>query len=186
MPVAAEDLEDPARLAAAQPVARDQVELAEDFKGGGEIPKVARTTPLDVKVGDVETFWVSNVSDNTNYEVQAELRYAGPIVLMYVDTAEDVDQDDIERSAKAFEDEIYPRTRAIFGQELSPGIDGDPRLTVLNTPVQGAGGYFSSADTVVKAVNRFSNEREMFVIAIDLTRSAPMPMRRRWRTSSSI
>jgi immune inhibitor A len=166
-PIDAADIDDPARIAAAAPAARDQVELAEDFTGVGEIPTVARTTPLDVKVGDVETFWVSNVSDNTNYEVEAALRYAGPIVLMYVDTSVDVDQDAIERSAKAFEDEIYPRTRAIFGQELSPGIDGDPRLTILNTPVQGAGGYFSSADTVVKAVNRFSNEREMFVIGID-------------------
>jgi hypothetical protein len=166
-PVAAGELDDPARIAAAAPAERDQVTLAEDFKGVGEIPRVARTGPLDVKVGDVETFWVSNVSDNTNYTVVAELRYAGPTVLMYVDTSVDVDQEDIERSARVFEEQIYPRNHGLFGQELSPGIDGDPRLTILNTPVQGAGGYFSSADGVVKAVNRFSNEREMFVIGID-------------------
>ncbi|MFL5805410.1 MAG: hypothetical protein ACJ8CR_27180 [Roseiflexaceae bacterium] len=166
-PAAAEELDDPARIAAAVPADRDQVALAEAFKGLGEIPKVARTQPLDVKVGDVETFWVANVRDNTNYTVKAELRYVGPIVLMYVDTSVDVKQDDIEKSAKDFEEKVYPRDRELFGQELSPGIDGDPRLTVLNTPVQGAGGYFSSADGVVKAVNRFSNEREMFVIGID-------------------
>jgi immune inhibitor A len=166
-PGANADLEDPARIAAAVPGERDQVALAEAFKHTGDIPKVARTTPLDVKVGDVETFWVANVRDNTNYTVTAKLRYAGPVALMYVDTAADVDQANIEKSAREFEEKIYPRDRELFGQELSPGIDGDPRLTVLNTPVQGAGGYFSSADTVVKAVNRFSNEREMFVIGID-------------------
>ena len=86
---------------------------------------------------------------------------------MYVDTSVEVDRADIERSAKEFEQRIYQRDRELFGQELSPGIDGDVRLTILNTPLQGAGGYFSSADGVVKAVNRFSNEREMFVTGIN-------------------
>jgi hypothetical protein len=160
-------LDETARVAAAEPLARDQVALAEALKGVGDVPDVARTAPLDVKVGDVETFWISNVTDGTNYQISARLRYAGPVALMYVDTSVDVVQADIEKSAREFEDRIYPRDRALFGAELSPGIDGDPRLTILNAPVQGAGGYFSSADTVVKAVNRFSNEREMFVIAID-------------------
>jgi hypothetical protein len=160
-------LDDPATLAAAQPQGRDQVALTEAFKGTGPIPRVVRTTPLDVKVGDIETFWVSDVLNDTNYQVEARLRYAGPVALMYVDTSVDVDQSDIERSAKEFEEQIYPRDRQIFGEELSPGIDGDPRLTILNTPVRGAGGYFSSADGVPKQVNRFSNEREMFVIGID-------------------
>jgi hypothetical protein len=160
-------LESADRLATAQPAPRDQVALAEAFKGVGEIPEVARTAPLDVKLGDVETFWVSDLANNTNYQVQAELRYIGKVVLMYVDTSVKVDQADIERSAREFEDRIYPRDHALFGHELSPGIDGDPRLTILNTAVRGAGGYFSSSDSVVKAVNRFSNEREMFVIGID-------------------
>lgn len=160
-------LDDPAALATALPLPRDQVELAEAFKGLGDIPAVARTTPLTVQVGDVETFWVADLRTDTNYEVKAELRYAGPVVLMYVDTGVEVEQSAIERSAKDFEQRIYARTRALFGNELAPGVDGDPRLTILNTPLQGAGGYFSSADGVVKAVNRFSNEREMFVIGIN-------------------
>ena len=162
-------VDDPARIAAAEPLERDQTTLVEQFKNTGDLPDVARTTPLEVAVGDVETFWVANVLDDTNYTVTARLRYAGPVVLMYVDTSveDEVDQEDIEQSAATFEEEIYPRTRELFGEELSPGIDGDPRLTILNMPVQGAGGYFSSADGVVKAVNRFSNEREMFVIGID-------------------
>jgi hypothetical protein len=161
------DLDDPARIAAADPAERDQVALAEAFKSIGDVPDVARTTPLDVKVGDTETFWVADVIQDTHYLVTATLRYAGPRALMYVDQSVDVDQADIEKSAQLFEEQIYPRNRELFGEELSPGIDGDVRLTILNTPVQGAGGYFSSADTVVKAVNRFSNEREMFVVAID-------------------
>ncbi|HZG68868.1 MAG TPA: hypothetical protein VEZ12_19165, partial [Herpetosiphonaceae bacterium] len=164
---AAGAVDDPAIVAAAMPEERDQIALAEAFKGTGDLPEVARTTPLDVQVGNVESFWVGDIIDDTNYLVTATLRYAGPVVLMYVDNEMEVEQEDIERSARTFENEIYPRDRELFGEERSPGIDGDPRLTILNTAVRGAGGYFSSADAVVKAVNRFSNEREMFVIGID-------------------
>src|SRR5439155_22809339 len=132
-----EAIDDPARIAAAVPEARDQVDLAEAFKHIGDIPRVARTAPLDVHVGDVETFWVADVLRNTNYPVTATLRYAGPVVLMYVDTSLEVDQAAIERSAKDFETRIYARDHALFGEELSPGIDGDPRLTILNTALRG-------------------------------------------------
>ena len=156
------------RIAAAIPLPRDQVTLAEALKGIRDVPRVARTTPLDVKVGDVETFWVANFADNTRIQVDAKLRYAGPVVLMYVDTRIEaaVDQAAIEQSAREFEQMIYPRNHALFGVEATPGVDGDPRLTVLNALVPGIGGYFSAADGVVKAVNRFSNEREMFVINV--------------------
>ncbi|HEU5015803.1 MAG TPA: hypothetical protein VFT66_24980 [Roseiflexaceae bacterium] len=157
-------LDDQATLDAAKPLARDQLALAEQFKGIGDVPAVARTTPLNVKVGDTENFWVSDLSTNQQYQVQAKLRYAGPVALMYIDTQLDVPQSGIESAAKEFEQKIYPRDHELFGTERSPGVDGDPRITILTTEVRGAGGYFSSADSVVKAVNRFSNEREMFII----------------------
>src|SRR5262249_32816688 len=96
----------------------------------------------------------------------------GPVALMYVDThiEASVDQAAIERSAREFEQQIYPRDRALFGAEASPGVDGDARLTVLNTTLSGGiAGYFSAADEVVKAVNRFSKGGEFFVI--NVTRS---------------
>jgi immune inhibitor A len=166
----ADALDDPARIAAAAPAPRDQLALAEALKGIGGIPAVARTTPLDVKVGDVEKFWVADFTTNTNFQISAKLRYAGPVVLMYVDSAIEaqVDQAALEQSAKQFEQEIYPRDRALFGQELSPGVDGDPRLTILNTVLRGGVvGYFYSSSSVVKAVNRFSNERDMFMMSIN-------------------
>ena len=108
-------IDDPANIAAAVPAERDEVALVEAFKKTGPLPRVARTTPLDVKVGAVETFWVTDLLDDTNYTVKAALRYAGPIVLMYVDTSLSVDQAKIERSSRSFEVQIYTRTRALFG-----------------------------------------------------------------------
>lgn len=158
------DSGDEARIAAAQPQPRDEIALTEAFRGTGPLPRVARTHPLDVKVGDVETFWMSDPANGKNRQIQARLRYAGPNVLMYLDTSLTVEQALIERSAKQFEQRIYPRNRLLFGPETAPGVDGDPRLTILNTLIQGAGGYFSPNDRVVRAANRFSNERDMFVI----------------------
>jgi immune inhibitor A len=163
-PVAvAAPIDEIAAIAAHQPAPRDQHALAVAFNGI-DAPDVGWTEPLDVQPGAVETFWVADVSNGVNYTITAQLRYAGPVVLMYVDTTLDIPQHDIERSAKVFEERIYPRNRFLFGAERIPGIDGDVRLTVLNTRIRGAGGYFSSADGVSRAVNRFSNERDMFVI----------------------
>ncbi len=164
----AADADELARIAAATPLRRDQVALAEALKGIGAVPTVARTTPLDVKVGDVEKFWVADLATNTNYQIEARLRYAGPVALMYVDTTIDADQTALDQSAKEFEQQIYPRDRELFGHEDAPGIDGDARLTIVNTVLRGgAAGYFSGSDGVVSAVNRFSNQRDMFVMGVN-------------------
>ncbi len=165
--VATAVLDDPTRIAAAQPVVRDPAALMRAFKQAGAVPSVTRTTPLDVQEGAVETFWVSDAPGHPPYTITARLRYVGPVALMYVDTRVTVDQGVLERAATTFEAQIYPRTRALFGLERAPGIDGDPRLTILHTPLASVGGYFSSADALPRAINRFSNEREMFVINLD-------------------
>ena len=87
---------------------------------------------------------------------------------MYVDTRSrpNVDQAAIEQSASEFEQRSTRVTARCLARRLSPGVDGDPRLTVLNALVPGVGGYFLGGRWRVKAVNRFSNEREMFVINV--------------------
>jgi immune inhibitor A len=162
--LAAAAADDEARIAAARPQVRDALALAQALRGTGPLPRVARTTPLKVKVGDIERFWVHDPASAENAQIEARLLYAGPHVLMYVDTAIEPDQNLVEQSAREFEEQIYVRNRQLFGPEQAPGIDGDPRLTILNTTIRGAGGYFSPDDSVVRAANRFSNERDMFVI----------------------
>ncbi len=155
--------------AALQRPPRDQVELARALGGVTDASAVARTTPLDVQVGDVEQFWVTSTATNRTYTVTAELRYAGPVVLMYVEQGLIIDQATLEQAARVFEEQIYPRTRELFGSELQPGVDGDLRITILNgrSPGGGVAGYFSSRDSVPRSVNRFSNEREMFFMNIE-------------------
>lgn len=147
---------------------RDQVQLAYEFGRTTTLTRVARTTPLEVQVGDVETFFISDQANNSNYTIEATLVLALEHVLVYVEKGLDLDLAALERSARQFNDQIYPRNRELFGSEWTPGVDGDPRLTILNARIPGSvGGYFSGSDEVPRSVNPFSNEREMFYINID-------------------
>ena len=146
---------------------RDLVSLAVEFGRTDSEQRVARTTPLDVQQGDKQVFTVADVAADRNYEITATLVLLLDHVLVYVEDGVDIDQAALERSARQFNDEIYPRNRELFGSEWNPGVDGDPRITILNARIQGAGGYFSGSDEVPRSVNRYSNEREMFYINID-------------------
>ncbi len=164
----AEPIGELAQIAAAHRVPHDRVMLAKALGNKAHIQEVARILPLQVQVGDVESFWVSNLALDKNHVVTAELRYAGPVVLMYVEQGLQQDQATLEETAKTFEEEIYPFTRYLFGSEWQPGVDGDSRITILNVSNQGdsAIGYFSARDSTPKRVNRYSNEREMFYMKI--------------------
>ncbi len=76
----------------------------------------------------------------------------------------------LARSAEAFDTRILPTTRAFFGSEWSPGIDGDPRLHILNVSPKQVGqtavGYYSSTDEYSRLANPYSNEREMFYVVL--------------------
>lgn len=167
------DAADVVAIEASPRVIRNQVTLARELgtcrQDPDTCPTVARTTPLDVHVGELQRFWVTDFNTNTQHQINAELRYAGPVVLMYVEQGLTYDQADLEQAAQTFERKIYPHTREIFGSEQQPGVDGDNRLTILNAddPSGSVLGYYSSQDSLPTQVNRFSNERDMFFMNAD-------------------
>ncbi len=171
-PTATPVADEVAAIDTAARIPNDRVRLARALTGDQQLPDAARTAPLEVQVGDVRQFWVSDIVANLNEEITAELRYSGPHVLMYVQQGADVDQASLEEAARTFEQEIYPRTRSFFGSEAQPGVDGDNRIVVLNVGriTGGIIGYFSARDTVPVAVNRYSNEHEMFYMNLSSLR----------------
>lgn len=149
---------------------RNPRELAQQFKGPGvPIPVVVNPTPPTYRVGDKETFWVSNLDADENFEITAELRYITPHVYMWVQEGRKVDREALERSAERFETQSYPTNRRFFGSEWSPGVDNDVHLHILHSGGLGSSvaGYFSGADEYSRLVNEFSNEKEMFYINLD-------------------
>ncbi len=148
----------------------DLHELAIRFLGvPSDTPRVASVTNPDYPVGTVRTFNVSNLDAEQNYQIDADLVYKTPHVYMWVEQGLSVNMQDIQEAADLFESHTYPTDREFFGSEWTPGVDGDPHLSILHASDLGqtVAGYFSSADEYVKAVRTDTNEMEMFYIHID-------------------
>ncbi|MEK7615713.1 MAG: hypothetical protein AAB420_00725 [Patescibacteria group bacterium] len=64
-----------------------------------------------------------------------------------------------------FDTKIYPLETGFFGLDPIPGIDGDPRITMLLTALRSnVGGYFDSAHGYSKTTVPYSNQREMLYL----------------------
>jgi hypothetical protein len=76
----------------------------------------------------------------------------------------------LQRAARVFEAQIYPRVRQALGSEWSPGVDNDPHIVILHATGIGEGvaGYATSVDEFPRAVEPFSNEAEMIVASASL------------------
>jgi len=83
----------------------------------------------------------------------------------YVDDAVGGDATAFRSAAEQFDATVWPAVTGVFGQPASPGVDGDPRIIVLQADLGGgAGGYYSGDDAYLRSVRRYSNEAEMVYI----------------------
>src|SRR4030042_3523178 len=71
----------------------------------------------------------------------------------------------IRALALEFDQKIYPKLTQVYGSPWEPGIDNDPRITILISRIkEGAGGYFNSGDEYTIEQVATSNEREMIYL----------------------
>lgn len=162
-PTAAEDA---AQLRQINLPMRDLVQLTEQYK---QVEVPAQVIHAAVNVGDVVSFWYEDQENEVEIEAEARLVAQSETLNMWVEEGVEIDQQDLETTLEILENEIFPRNRALFGQESRPGIDGDERLNILHVAEMGGGviGYFSSADAFPSEVNPFSNGRDMFYINLE-------------------
>ncbi len=159
-------------LADANVPPRDLGDLAQRLNGVTDIPE-APTTPIRVyQEGDTDQFWVHKLDDDV-IQVTARLIYMNDVVYMWVQEGYSVDRGRVQIVADRFASEIYQPVRDVFGNEASPGIDGDPRLHILHTDQLGSGvaGYFYSISEYPQAAISSSNQREMFFISVGMLNS---------------
>ena len=142
-------------------------------KSGQPIPRVVNPLPVAYEVGRQDTFHVTDIANRNVYPLQATLHVVTDHAYWYIADGVQFNLDDLENSARVFEEEIYPRVTAVFGTELVPGVDNDVHLTVLHAPLSGAAGYYSSVDEYPSIVHPHSNQREM----IYMTSSLPLNSR---------
>lgn len=157
-------------LEAAVVPASDPTELAQRFRGAGEIPPPP-TTAQPRQVGDQEKFWIINSETDEEFQIDATLHVVGEHIYMWVENGAPVRDADLQALADAFDSKIYNGVRKLWGGESSPGIDGDTRLYGLFAYNLGTGilAYFASRNTYPSAVYPTSNQHEMFLFNLDST-----------------
>lgn len=170
-----------AALSQARQPERDNIELAQLYQGfSGEIP-VPPLAGAALTVGTTQQLNVLNNDDNTMSAIEVELLVVSDHAYFWFDTGPGSfrpSESDLNEAATAFDD-IYENVISFFGSEDNPGVDGDPRvhivnaspLALCNVTVETAGscglaGYFSSFDLLPEVVDAESNGREMFVMNV--------------------
>lgn len=144
--------------------------LAIKYKGlPADTPEKTCTAPHPYTLGDQETFIAFNNDTQEQFDVTATLIAVTDRAYMWLDNrwAAIIDRARLIQSAQRFTDHIYDRNRALFGSELSPGIDCDPRLHILNLSGTAAGGYFWSVDQYPAVVRSDSNEKDVLYIDVE-------------------
>jgi hypothetical protein len=148
----------------------DPFALTQAIRGRNGTPgpfQPARSAPLDRQVGDRDEFYYYNDNTKTNQKLTAVVRQRSDHAYWYVQDGIAVDPSRLQQTVLEFEGKIYPTDHSLFGDEWTPGIDDDPRITILIARIPNVGGYFSAADELPRWVNPFSNEREIIYVNIE-------------------
>lgn len=125
----------------------------------GKYNLTARTiTAAPYQVGDSRIFYTGSGS------LEATLVAATTHAYFWVENGLDLEETAVIAAANKLENEYYPLLVALFGQEWQPGIDNDPRFSVLHLRLPAAAvelGFFSSIDEYPRTLYYDSNEQEM-------------------------
>ena len=147
----------------------DLRELAMRLEGKREIPEIMPDDPIQYQTGDIESFWVTNVDTNDNFQVSTRLAYITDHAYYWVEEGVEYNFNELKMLADTFENQIYPTNREFFGSEWTPGIDNDEHLYIVYAGNLGVylGGYFSSVDSIHPDAHEYSNAHETFVFNSD-------------------
>lgn len=156
----------------------DPVELARRYQGIGVIAKPAAPA-AERTIGESRQFVVPRITPGVIggtsppdvVTVSATLLARSEHAYFYFDAALGVDAAAAEGAARRFEAATWPRVTGVFGAPPSPGVDGDPRIIVLQTDLGAVGGFHQREDVFPRTVLPQSNEAEMVYLdsAIDLS-----------------
>ncbi len=156
------------------PPPRNDIQLAEDFRGitVTQINAPLVTEPLTV--GTQQSFSVNDFATNERSTPIFELKYVSDHAYFWFDTTDGLEeplQSNLQAAGDAF-DQIYEDVTFYFGPEDNPGIDGDPRVHIVNAaPLTLCGGsscgilgYVDSSNFLPQEAFPTSNAKEMFVM----------------------
>ena len=128
-------------------------------------------------LGEHHTFFVNSTYDAlARTSIPVTLKYVGVHAYFYVDDAyldslrlreRAVFDQQVMALAQEFDNNIYPKETAFWGSEANPGIDNDPKITILlERLASGTGGYFDSVNGYATSRVSSTNQREMITANI--------------------
>jgi hypothetical protein len=154
------------------PPIRDLLDLARRFRGYPyDGPAVARTTPFDYKPGDQADFTLIDLDNTRPYTITATVQRVTDHAYFFVQNGSPYTESGLDRITSDFETSVWPQITGAFGEPETPGVDGDPRITILHADLRGAGGYVSASDSYPSAAVPRSAEREILYIEDDVLSS---------------
>ncbi|MCP5095222.1 MAG: hypothetical protein GY943_06695 [Chloroflexi bacterium] len=116
------------------------------------------------RVGDTRSFY------NGSNQIDATLMAVGEHAYFWVENGIDLEQTAVSAAADRFETEYYPYVIALFGDVWTPGIDNDPRFSILHVS-EGTDdelGRFDSTDEFPRTLYTKSNEQEMLYMNLGI------------------
>lgn len=138
--------------------------------------------PPRYQLGSEDRFWViADLSDDSATEIQvpARAQYVGAHCYVFVDEQLGGLQIDsqIKLIGETFDTQIFPTDTSIFGEPVASGVNGDPKISLLISPVVGnygkdtTIGYFTLRDLFTPGADpsdptlKHSNQRLMLYIS---------------------
>lgn len=129
-------------------------------------------------LGQKESFFVNSQFDKySRSQLTATLRQLSGRMYFYVEDSYWNGLDSSRQSslmanmltlADEFENTIYPRETLLWGSDPNPGVDGDPKITILlEDLIKNNGGYFDTSNGYLRQDVGSSNQREMIVINVE-------------------
>lgn len=157
------------RLYAANPPIHDYFFAAEELARTDYGERTGQAAPY--RIGDRATF---ATNDGTR---QAELVYMDDLATWWVEVGLTLDKRELAGTAERLRSRYYPLLVRNIGQEWRPGVDNDPRITILHIlepPETHELGYFTDENQYPRSLFGKSNEREMIYLNMSLLEQGPL------------
>jgi hypothetical protein len=152
--------------------------------------------PAPLKIGDRGRFWGldftrydGNDHSIRHYRINAALKAITDSAYVYLEDGAPASDRSLRQLAQTFDGRIAPREHQYFGQPWTPGIDGDPHVTLLVMSIRSPGGatdplglsgvtiggFFNDEDEYpIDDHHPYSNEREMVTLNANLDVSSSL------------
>ncbi|MEH7097838.1 Ig-like domain-containing protein, partial [Neobacillus vireti] len=147
-----------------------KVDYNKQFDSISNKGKLIRKSLLSINpsynVGDYKYFWVTDLTDDSNYQINTRLAYSGSKANIWVHNNQITDAD-AAKLGQEFDNKIYSTVVNNFGSESD--VDHDGKVNILCYDIQdgfsGSGGYVAGYFGAADLYNiSYSNQSEIFYI----------------------